>query len=120
MQARGIAHIERDLARERRDGARDAVRDDRGVTHDHKHGHGLADSATHAQHDSVHDAQLGRRQHDLVDGLPLGGTHGIGCLADAHGNGVKGIDGKRGDGGDNHDGEHEPSRQRTKAKATSS
>ena len=117
MQARGITHVERDLARERRDGARDAIRNDRGVAHDHEHGHGLTDGTPHTQDNCIDDAQLGCRKHDLVDGLPLGGTHGIGCLANAHGNGIEGIDGERGDGGDDHDGEHEPRRQCAKSKA---
>ena len=117
MQARGIAHVERNLARERRDGARDAIGNDRSIAHDHEHGHGLADGASHAQNDGVHNAQLGGRQHDLVDGLPLGGTHGIGSLTNAHGNGVEGIDGERGDRGNDHDGKDEPRCQCAKAKA---
>ncbi len=116
MQARGIAHVECDLARERRDGARDAIWNDRGVAHDHQHGHGLTDGTPHTQDDGVDNAQLGCRQHDLVDGLPLGGTHGIGRLANAHGDGIEGIDRERGNGGNDHDGKHEPRRQRAKAK----
>lgn len=61
MQTRGIAHVERNLARERRDGARNAVGNNRGVTHDHEHGHGLADGTAHTQHDGIHDTQLGGR-----------------------------------------------------------
>ena len=58
VQTRGIAHVERNLARERRDGARNAVGNNRGVTYDHEHGHGLADGTAHTQHDGINDTQL--------------------------------------------------------------
>ncbi len=118
MEARGVAHVERDLAGEGGDGAGDVLGDDGSVSHHHEHGHSLTDGAAHAQHHRIDDAQLGRGKHHFIYGLPFGGAHGIARFAHAHGDGAQGVHGEGGDGGHDHDGQHQPGGESAKTQAS--
>ena len=75
------------------------------------HDHGLADGARCSEQNGADDARQGRRQHDALDRLGLGGAEAVGAVAQGLRHGVDDVVGQRGDERDEHHAHDEARRQ---------